>query len=71
MMAARNGKRPRLTKEFAHTDCKIKHPEVVSSGIFGAKIRDKHPRGLTKQASITSEEAMEVYIVEAVAKSHW
>jgi hypothetical protein len=50
--------------------CKMKQREVVSYVILAEEYRAKYPQEWSKLASITSEEAMEVYMVEVVAKSH-
>jgi len=69
-IAARNGKPPSSTTAYISTLCEIKHHDVVTSGIFAYDFPDKHPREWTKQASITLQEAAEVYIVEVIAESH-
>jgi len=69
-IAARNGTPPWSTKEFVRTVLKIKHHDIVSSGIFADEYADKHPREWTKQALITLEEATEAYMVELTAEFH-
>jgi len=66
----RNGKPPWSTMAVVRTVHKIKHHDVVGSGIIANETCHKHPRECTKQASITFEQATEAYIVEAIAKSH-
>jgi len=70
-MAARNGKPPWSTQAFVCTVCEIEPHDVVSSGIFTYKCRDKSPREWMEQALKTSEEAMESYMVQVIAKSHF
>ena len=47
------------------------HHDVFSSEIFADEFPDKHPRDWMKQALMTWEEAMEVYMVKVTAKSHF
>jgi hypothetical protein len=49
-LATRNRKPPGSTKICASTVRNIEHHDVVSSGFFAAKFRDKHPQVWTKQA---------------------
>jgi len=69
-MAACNRKPPCSTKAFVCTFREIKHDAVISSGNFTNEFCDKGPRQLTKQTSITSQEATEVYMVEVIATSY-
>ena len=70
IIVAQNGKPPWKTKACPGKVPKIKYHDVVSGGIFADEIPDKHPSELTKQASITLEEATEAYMVEVIAASH-
>jgi hypothetical protein len=47
---------------FVHIVRKIEHLDVSSSGIFANEFPGMHPSGWTKQALITLEEAMEMFI---------
>jgi len=49
----------------------MEHHDVVSCGIFAYEFHDERPWQWTKQALITLEEAMEAYMVEVIAKSHY
>jgi len=69
-IAARNREPPWSTTSFVRTVCKIEHHDVISTGIFAVGFPDKRPREWTKQALITLEEAMEVYMVEVTAEFH-
>jgi len=65
-IAARNGKPPWSTTEFAPAVCKIEHLDVFSSGIFAHKFSDKNPWEWTRKASSTLQDATEVYMVAVV-----
>ena len=69
-IASRNGKSPWSTKAFVRTVRKIEHHDVVSSGNFADKLRDKRPQEWMKPALKTFEEAMESYMVEVIPGSH-
>jgi hypothetical protein len=49
----------------------IKYHDVVSSGIFAYGFPGKHPPEWPEQDLIMSDEAMEAYIVELIAASHF
>ena len=70
-IAVHNGNPPWSTKAFVCTVRKIKHHDVVSSGIFADEFPEKHPRQCTKQALITLEEATVAYMVEVTAEFHY
>jgi len=70
-ISAHNGKPPWSPKAFLHTIWEIQHHDVVSSGIYADEFPEKHPWEWTKHALITVEEAMEAYMVEVLAASHF
>jgi hypothetical protein len=67
----RNGNPPWLTKAIVRTVCKIEHHDVVRSRIFRDAFPDKPSHECTKQALIILEKAMDVYMVEVIAESHY
>jgi len=69
-IAAHKRKPSWSTKAYVRTDCAIEHHGVVSSGIFGDEIPDKHPREWTKQDLINLQEPMKAYMIEVIATSH-
>jgi len=69
-IAGRNGKPQRSPQAFDYTVHEIEHQDVVISGTFAEEFVDKHPCEWTKQAFLTLEEAMKVYMVEVIAEFH-
>jgi len=67
-VAAHNRQPPWSTKAYVRTVYAIEHHNDVSSGIFTNVLHDKHPCEWTKQAVITSEEALDAYMVEVIAQ---
>jgi hypothetical protein len=70
VFAVSNWNPPWSAKAFERTVREIEHHDVVRSGIVVDDIREKHLREWTKQASITSEEAKEAYLVDVIVASH-
>jgi len=68
--AACNRKPPWPRKAIIHAFCEIVHCDIVSSGRFADKFRDKCPQECGNQASNTIEDAPEVYMVEVITESH-
>jgi hypothetical protein len=50
------------------TVCKIKHHNVVSTGIFADEFPDEGPYQWAKQALVTLEEATEVHMLEVIVR---
>jgi len=70
-MAPADGKLPSSTKAFVCKVQEIDHHDVFNSGIFAHELRDRSPWEWTKQTLNTLEDAMDVYMVEITAKSHF
>jgi len=68
-ITARNGKPQWSMKAFVRIVCEIEYHDVVWSGIFADKFRDKGPRKWTNQVFKTLGEATESYMVEVIAES--
>jgi len=58
-------------KAFVRTVREIEQHDVVSCGILVDEFGDKHPWEWTKKALNTLSEAMEAYMVEVIADSHF
>jgi len=71
LIATHNGKSPWLTKAFGRRVSEMEHRDVVLYGMFPAEICDMHPQEWTKQALQTSEDAVELCLVEVIPESHF
>jgi hypothetical protein len=69
-LTTHNGKSAWLMNVFVCIVREIDHDDVVSSGCFADEFPDKNSCRWTKQALLTFDAAIEVYIVEVIAESH-
>jgi len=69
-IAAHNWKPPWSSNAFVRIFHKIKHHDVVSSGMFAVELSDKNPWQWTEQALTTLADATEAYMVEVIAESN-
>jgi hypothetical protein len=69
-IAARNLKAIWWTKAVVSIVSEFKHHDDVSCEIFTDKLHDAYPQEWTRKALDTVDDAIEMYVVEVIAKYH-
>jgi len=67
-ISTRYVKPPWSTNPLVHTAFKIKHHDVVSSGIFANEFSDKHPCEWTKLALTAQDDPTNAFTLEVIAE---